>query len=71
MEPSLIKDLAKLAEGKWDYIDVNDASAAERIFVEEFEHLAAAGFLNVEMHLRPMKDVKIKRVRRSCRRSRS
>ena len=36
---------------------------AERIFVEEFESLAATGFMNVEMHLRPMKDVKIKRVR--------
>jgi Ca-activated chloride channel family protein len=60
---SLIKDLAKLSEGKWYYIDVNQAAEAERIFVEEFEQLAAAGFMNVEMHLRPMKDVKIKRVR--------
>ena len=33
------------------------------MFVEEFEALAAAGFLNVEMHLRAMKDIKIKRVR--------
>ena len=60
---SLIKDLAKLAEGDWGYIDVNDASAAERVFVEQFEALAATGFLNVEMHLRAMKDIKIKRVR--------
>ena len=60
---SLIKDLAKLSEGKWYYIDVNQASEAERIFVEEFESLAATAFLNVEMHLRPMKDIKIKRVR--------
>jgi Ca-activated chloride channel family protein len=60
---SLIKDLAKLAEGKWYYIDVNQAQEAERIFVEEFESLAAAGFTNVEMHLRAMKDIKIKRVR--------
>jgi Ca-activated chloride channel family protein len=60
---NLIKDLAKLAEGGWGYIDVNDASAAERVFVQEFEHLAAAGFLNVEMHLRAKKDIKIKRVR--------
>jgi Ca-activated chloride channel family protein len=60
---NLIKDLAKLAEGTWGYIDVNDASAAERVFTQEFEALAAAGFLNVEMHLRPMKDIKIKRVR--------
>jgi Ca-activated chloride channel family protein len=60
---SLIKDLAKLAEGKWYYIDVNEAQEAERIFVEEFESLSAVGFTNVEMHLRAMKDIKIKRVR--------
>jgi Ca-activated chloride channel family protein len=60
---NLIKDLAKLAEGDWGYIDANDASAAERVFVKEFESLAAAGFLNVEMHLRAKKDIKIKRVR--------
>jgi Ca-activated chloride channel family protein len=60
---NLIKDLAKISEGKWYYIDVNDAAEAERIFVEEFEQLAATAFLNVEMHLRPMKDIKIKRVR--------
>jgi Ca-activated chloride channel family protein len=60
---SLIKDLARLAEGKWHYIDVNQAAEVERIFVEEFETLAATGFTNVELHLWPSKDVKIKRVR--------
>jgi Ca-activated chloride channel family protein len=60
---SLIKDLAKLGEGKWYYIDVNQAQEAERIFVEEFEHLAAATFTNVELNLLPVKDVKLKRVR--------
>ncbi|HMF17431.1 MAG TPA: VWA domain-containing protein [Gemmataceae bacterium] len=60
---SLIKDLAKLSEGKWYYIDVNEAQEATRIFVEEFESLAASTFTNVQMHLRPMKDIKIKRVR--------
>jgi Ca-activated chloride channel homolog len=59
----LIKDLANVSSGKWYYIDVNQATEAERIFVEEFETLAAAAFKDVEMHLRPMKDVKIKRVR--------
>lgn len=59
----LIKDLAKLAEGDWGYIDVNDATAATRVFVEQFESLAHAGFLNVEMRLKAMKDIKIKRVR--------
>lgn len=60
---SLIKDLAKLGEGDWGYIDVNDVTAAEKVFVEQFESLSAAGFLNVELHLRLKKDVKIKRVR--------
>jgi Ca-activated chloride channel family protein len=60
---ALIKDLAKLSEGKWYYIDVNEAQEAQRIFLEEFESLAATAFTNVQMHLRPMKDIKIKRVR--------
>src|SRR5262249_6675775 len=60
---SLIKDLARLSEGKWYYIDVNQAQEAHRIFAEEFEHLAAAAFTSVELHIRPMKDIKVKRVR--------
>jgi Ca-activated chloride channel family protein len=59
----LIKDLARLAEGKWYYIDVNQANETERVFVEEFEQLAATGFLNVELQIKPFKDIKIKRVR--------
>ncbi len=59
----LIKDLARLGDGKWYYIDVNQAQEAERIFLEEFESLAAAGFTNVEMQIKPFKDIKIKRVR--------
>jgi len=59
----LIKDLARLSEGKWYYIDVNDAKSAEAVFMAEFESLAHAGFTNVEMTLRPFKDIKIKRVR--------
>jgi len=60
---ALIKDLAKLSEGKWYYIDVNEAKEAERIFVEEFESLAAAGFLDTKMKVSPTKDVELKRVR--------
>jgi Ca-activated chloride channel family protein len=60
---SLIKDLAKISEGKWYYIDVNLAAEAERIFDEEFAKLATTAFTDVEMHVRPMKDIKIKRVR--------
>jgi len=60
---NLIKELAKLSEGDWGYIDVDDASAAMRVFAEQFETMASAGFLNVEMRLKAMKDIKIKRVR--------
>ena len=60
---NLIKDLAKLSEGKWYYIDVNEKESAQNIFVEEFQALAAAGFADVEMHVRLMKDIKLKRVR--------
>ena len=60
---SLLKDLARLAEGKWYYIDESEKEGVERIFLQEFGHLAAAGFTNVEMHLTPVKDVKVKRVR--------
>jgi Ca-activated chloride channel family protein len=60
---TLIKDLAKLSSGKWYYIDVNDQNAAAEVFKEEFESLSHAGFLNTEMHIRPIKDVKIKRLR--------
>jgi Ca-activated chloride channel family protein len=60
---SLIKDLAHLSQGKWYYIDVQEAQETTRIFAEEFETLAATAFLDVEMHLRPMKEVRIKRVR--------
>ncbi len=59
----LIKDLARLGEGKWYYIDVNQAQEAMRVFLEEFESLAALTFTNVEIHLRPVKDVRVKRVR--------
>jgi Ca-activated chloride channel family protein len=60
---SLIKDLAKLSSGKWYYIDVNEKDAAADVFKEEFESLASAGFLNTEMHVRPIKDVTVKRLR--------
>ena len=60
---SLIKDLAKISQGKWYYIDVNNAADTERVFDEEFQSLAASAFLDVELHLRPMKDVRIKRIR--------
>lgn len=60
---SLIKDLAGLSNGKWHYIDTQQQDAALRIFQEEFQSMAAAAFTDVEMHVRPMKDIRIKRIR--------
>jgi len=60
---SLIKDLAEKSAGKWYYIDTNEKMEAQRIFAEEFEQLAATAFTDVEIHLRPMKDIKVKRLR--------
>lgn len=60
---SLIKELATASAGKWYYIDVTDAGAAERVIVEEFESLAATGFLDVEIHVKAVKGVKIKGMR--------
>ena len=60
---NLIKELAKLSEGDWGLIDVDDKEAAMRVFAERFETMASAGFLNVEMRLKAMKDIKIKRFR--------
>jgi Ca-activated chloride channel family protein len=61
----LIKDLARLngSDGKWYYVDVEKAEEAERVFLQEFEHLAAATFTNVALHVRPVKDVRLKRTR--------
>jgi Ca-activated chloride channel family protein len=60
---SLIKDLAKLSQGKWYYIDVTVEKDTERVILEEFQSLASTGFLNVELHMRPIKGVTVKRVR--------
>jgi Ca-activated chloride channel family protein len=59
----LIKDLSRLSDGRWWYIDVHQAQEAERVFVEEFGRLSATVFTNVEVHLRPVKEVRIKRFR--------
>ncbi len=60
---ALIKELARTATGKWYYIDTESAAATDEIFAKEFTSLASAGFADVEMHVRPMKDIKLKRVR--------
>ena len=39
-------------------IDVDEARETQRVFAEEFEHLTQTAFTNVEIHLRPVRDVK-------------
>jgi Ca-activated chloride channel family protein len=60
---ALLKELANLGQGKWYYIDAEEARSVTCVFAEEFESLAAAAFLDVQMHLRPVKDVGVKRLR--------
>jgi hypothetical protein len=59
----LIKDLAKASDGRWYYIDAEQADDSMRVFLAEFDRLADISFVNVSMDLRPVKDVKVKRMR--------
>lgn len=60
---SLVKDLAKLSEGKWYYVDEEKKGETQRVFLEEFAHLRATVFRDVKLHIKPMKDIKVKRCR--------
>ena len=60
---ALIKDLAKVSDGRWYYIDAEQSDEAMRVFLAEFDRLADTTFLNVRLEARPVKDVKVKRVR--------
>jgi Ca-activated chloride channel homolog len=60
---ALIKDLAKVSDGRWYYIDAEQADEAMRVFLAEFDRLADTVFINVTLEMRPVKDVKVKRVR--------
>jgi Ca-activated chloride channel family protein len=60
---ALIKDLAKVGDGRWYYIDAEQADEAMRVFLAEFDRLADTTFLNVTLEARPVKDVKVKRAR--------
>jgi hypothetical protein len=59
----LIKDLAKASDGRWYYIDAEQSDEAMRVFLAEFDRLADTTFVNVTLEVKPVKDVKVKRVR--------
>jgi Ca-activated chloride channel family protein len=61
--PDLIKELARESDGHWCYIDAGQAQETERVFVKEFAGLSATALANVEIHLRPVKEVRVKRLR--------
>jgi hypothetical protein len=60
---NLIKEMARTSDGRWCYVDVSQAQEAERVFLKEFGRLSAAAFTNVEIYLRPVKEVRVKRLR--------
>ncbi|WP_020474392.1 vWA domain-containing protein [Zavarzinella formosa] len=60
---ALIKDMAARSNGRWYYIDADQSEEAMRVFLAEFDRLADAGLVNVRLEVRPMKDIKLKRVR--------
>jgi hypothetical protein len=59
----LIKEMAKLADGRWYFIDAESNDEAKRVFAAEFERLAASTFENVSIEFKPMKDIKVRRLR--------
>ena len=60
---ALIKDMAARANGRWYYIDADQSEEAMRVFLTEFDRVADTGVTNVRLEVRPMKDIKLKRVR--------
>ena len=59
----LLKDLARISDGPWCYVDVSQDRDFERVLGREFERLSGAVLTKVEMQLRPVKDVRVKRIR--------
>jgi Ca-activated chloride channel family protein len=59
----LIKELARVSDGRWYYIDAEQSDDAMRVFLQEFDRLADSAFVNVSLEVRPVKEVKAKRVR--------
>ena len=59
----LIKDLAQASDGRWYYIDAEQSDEPMRVFLAEFDRLADTTFVNVTLEVKPVKEVKVKRVR--------
>jgi hypothetical protein len=59
----LIKDLATASDGRWYYVDAEQSDEPMRVFLAEFDRLADTTFVNVTLEIKPVKEVKVKRVR--------
>lgn len=63
---TLLQDMARITQGRWYYIDPSQPGEISRVFHTEFRRLSRIAFTNVEMHLRPIKDVRLMRVRQAA-----
>jgi Ca-activated chloride channel family protein len=59
----LVKELARLSGGRWYFIDAENPDEAMRVFLAEFDRLADCTFTDVELVVRTVRDVKVKRLR--------
>jgi Ca-activated chloride channel family protein len=59
----LIKDMARQSMGRWGYLDVYQPEEIQRVFLKEFGRLSTTAVAHVDIQLRPIKDVRIKRLR--------
>jgi secreted protein with Ig-like and vWFA domain len=62
-QANVIKELARRCGGRWRYIDATQAEEAKRVLLKEFDRLSATALANVEIQLKPIKDVRVKRLR--------
>lgn len=63
---SLLQDMARITQGRWYFIDAAQAGDTARAFQAEFRRLSRTAFTNVEMHLQPIKDVRLIRFRQAA-----
>jgi Ca-activated chloride channel family protein len=61
---ALLKELASLTDGRWYFVDSADPQATKPTFETEFARLTGVVFPRADLHVRPMKNVRVKRIRR-------
>jgi von Willebrand factor type A domain/FHA domain len=61
---ALLKELTSLTDGRWYFVDAADPQATRPTFETEFARLTGVVFPRADLHVRPMKNVQVKRIRR-------